>query len=389
VTLPPDPDRVAKLGDIAANAGIQRVHVLAWRDLDDPEAGGSELHIHEVLRRWAAAGIHVTQRTSYVSGRSPETMRDGYRVIRRAGRYLIFPRAVLAERAGRHGPADALVEIWNGVPFLSPIWFRGRRLVLLHHVHAEMFQMVLPPRLAAAGRFVERRLAPPLYRRTQVATLSRSSQRELVEDLHLRPERVAVVPPGISDAFRPDPTVAKAAHPLIVAVGRLVPVKRYEVLIQAVAEVHEHVPDVELRINGEGSERERLEALIDDLDASGYVHLAGRVDDEELVRSYQEAWIVASSSIREGWGMTLTEAAACGTPAVATDISGHRDAVEHGTTGLLVSDTEMGSALRSVIEDDALRQRLAHGALERAAQLSWDETARGLLTLLAGQALHP
>jgi glycosyltransferase involved in cell wall biosynthesis len=259
-TAPSDP--AAKLGDIAASAGIERVHVLAWRDLDDPEAGGSELHIHEVLRRWAAAGIHVTQRTSYVSGRSPETMRDGYRVIRRAGRYLVFPRAVLAERSGRHGPADALVEIWNGVPFLSPLWFRGRRLVLLHHVHAEMFQMVLPPRLAAIGQLMERRLAPPLYRRTQVATLSDSSREELVHDLHLRPEHVAVVPPGIDESFGPDDRVPKHPRPLVVACGRLVPVKRYDVLIRAALEARRHVPALELRIIGEGYEREHLEALI-------------------------------------------------------------------------------------------------------------------------------
>ncbi len=70
-------------------------------------------------------------------------MRDGYRVIRRAGRYLVFPRAALAELTGRHGPSDALLEIWNGMPFFSPLWYRGPRAVMLHHVHAEMWQMVL------------------------------------------------------------------------------------------------------------------------------------------------------------------------------------------------------------------------------------------------------
>src|SRR5690606_31713085 len=124
----PPHSSTAKLGDIAAAAGIERVHVLAWRDLEDPEAGGSELHIHEVARRWAAAGLRVTMRTSHAPGRAEDTVRDGYRVIRRAGRYLIFPRAALSELAGRHGPADALVEIWNGVPFLSPLWHRGPRL---------------------------------------------------------------------------------------------------------------------------------------------------------------------------------------------------------------------------------------------------------------------
>src|ERR1700737_1260792 len=86
-----DSDARAKLGDLAASAGIRRIHVLAWRDLDDVEAGGSELHIANVAKLWAEAGIDVTLRTSYAQGHPRRVTRDGYRVIRRAGRYLVFP----------------------------------------------------------------------------------------------------------------------------------------------------------------------------------------------------------------------------------------------------------------------------------------------------------
>ena len=120
-------ERVRKIGDLAAEAGIERVHMLAWRDLADVEAGGSELHASEVASRWAEAGLDVTMRTSYAQGSPPRSVRDGYEVIRRAGRYAIFPRAVGAELLRRHGRRDALVEIWNGVPFFSPIWARGPR----------------------------------------------------------------------------------------------------------------------------------------------------------------------------------------------------------------------------------------------------------------------
>lgn len=381
---PPHPS-TAKLGDIAATAGLERIHVLAWRDLDDPEAGGSELHIHEVARRWAAAGIRVTMRTSHAPGRSEDTIRDGYRVIRRAGRYLVFPRAVLSELAGRHGPSDALVEIWNGVPFLSPVWHRGPRLVLLHHMHADMFRMVLPPNLARFGELIERRLAPPLYRRSQIATLSDSSREELLEGMRLPADRVAVVPPGIDPRFRPDPSVERSPEPLLVAVGRLVPVKRHHLLIEAVAEARRRIPGIRLRIIGEGYEREDLEALVAELGAHDWVELPGRVDDDELVRSYQEAWAVVSSSSREGWGMTITEAAACGTPAVATDIAGHADAVDPDRTGLLCREGELADALVRILGDEGLRTRLGEGALERARALTWDATAVELLRLLAAQ----
>lgn len=378
------PDPSAKLGDIAAAAGLQRIHILAWRDLDDPEAGGSELHIHEVAKRWAAAGIHVTIRTSHAPGRAPEIMRDGYRVIRRAGRYLVFPRAALSERSGRHGPADALVEVWNGVPFLSPAWHRGRRLVLLHHVHGEMFRMVLPPSLARFGELVERRLAPPFYGRTTVATLSASAREEILRELGLRPELVGVVPPGIDERYHPDPAV-RATVPTVVSVGRLVPVKRHDRLVRAAAEARRAVPDLRLRILGEGYERERIQAVVDDLGAQDWVELPGRVDDAELLRSYQEAWVVASASSHEGWGMSLTEAAACGTPSVATDVPGHADAVRHGRTGMLCPEDGLGGALVQVLTDGELRHRLGQQAAEHAATLSWDATALRLLTMLADQ----
>jgi len=147
-------DSPEALAALSAEAGLRRIAMVAWRDLDDPEAGGSELHAHEIACRWAAAGIDVLMRTSAVPGARSEDSRDGYRVVRRAGRYRVFAQAPAEIASGRLGPIgrfDGLVEIWNGMPFLSPLWWRGPRLVFLHHVHAEMWKMVLPPRLAAAG----------------------------------------------------------------------------------------------------------------------------------------------------------------------------------------------------------------------------------------------
>src|SRR5580700_802581 len=182
------------LAAVAAEAGIRRIHMVAWRDLDDPEAGGSELHAHMVAARWAAAGLDVTFRTSAVAG-APETLtRDGYQVIRRAGRYAVFPGAAWEGIRLGHRPGDALVEIWNGMPFLSPAWYRGPRVVFLHHVHAEMWGMVLPPTLARAGDSVERHLAPRLYRSSRVVTLSESSRTEIVDMLGLPRDQLTVAP---------------------------------------------------------------------------------------------------------------------------------------------------------------------------------------------------
>jgi glycosyltransferase involved in cell wall biosynthesis len=383
------PDRaveVAKLGDIAAEAGLQRVSMLAWRDLDDPEAGGSELHASNIAALWAEAGIEVTMRTSFAAGHPQVSWRDGYRVIRKAGRYLVFPRAAFSEMMGWHGGRDGLVEIWNGMPFFSPLWSRTAHVTWLHHVHAEMWQMTLPPRLAAFGNFMESRVAPPLYHRTPVVTLSESSKQELVHDLGFSARRVSVVPPGIDSHYAPGGE--KSPTPLVVAVGRLVPVKQFDVLVDALVAIKGRHRDLEAVIVGEGYRREELEAQIRAAGAESWITLPGRIDEAEKVDLYRRAWVLASASAREGWGMTITEAAACGTPSVATRVAGHADAVIDGVTGLLVDGSDaLRTALHKVLRDGALRARLSVAAQDHAARFTWEATARGTLEVLAAAAM--
>lgn len=378
---------VSDIAALAAEAGLRRVHVLAWRDLVDIEAGGSELHADRILQLWAEAGLEITMRTSYAQGHPERARRSGYRVIRRSGRFGVFPNAVLSEIAGRHGRRDGLVEIWNGVPFLTPIWARGPRIAWIHHVHREMWSMVLQPSLARAGRTFEHRVAPPFYRRTPIVTLSNSSQSEIVDYLGLPAENISVVHPGIDDFFAPGEQ--RSATPLMLAVGRLMPSKAFDQLIRIASDLKAEVPQLQLVIAGEGYQKPMLEAQIAQLDASSWIRLAGRVSDEELRTLYRRAWVVTSASLAEGWGMTLTEAAACGTPAVATDIAGHRDSIDVGRSGLLGSDPrELREQLSAVLTDDALRARLSDGALAHAATLRWSSTAFGTFAPLAHDAIR-
>ncbi len=380
----PAPPVGPTVAEIAEAAGLRRIDVIAWRDFDDPEAGGSELHAHRIVERWAEAGVDVTMTTSSVPGRPAVAHRQRYRVHRPAGRYAVFPRTALAGALGRIGGGDGLVEIWNGMPFFSPVWSHSPSVVFLHHVHAEMWHMVLPPWLARIGHAVEHRVAPPLYRRSRVVTLSSSSKREIVERLRLPEARIDVVPPGIEPQFSPGGQ--RSPVPLVVAVGRLVPVKRFELLVDELVDIRRDVPDLRATIAGAGYERPALEARIRAAGAEGWISLPGYVSDAELVELYRRAWVVASASLREGWGMTVTEAGACGTPSVATRIGGHEDAVVDGRSGLLV-DTPAGlaPALRKVLGDHDLRARLGEGARAHAAGFNWDATARGTLTALAAE----
>lgn len=374
--------------ELVADSGLRRVHLCSWRDLDDDEAGGSEVHASNVAKRWADAGLDVQLRTSYSTGRPQVAARDGFRVVRRAGRYTVFPRTIVSEALRRTGPWDAFVEIWNGMPYFSPLWTIGKpSTVWLHHMHADMWRQTFAdkPIVGALGERLETKIAPKLYRRSRIVTLSTSSKDELVGEMGFRADRVDVVPPGIDARFSPGG--ARSEHPFVVAVGRLVPVKQYDVLIRVLAQVKQHHPTLEATIASEGYERPKLEALRRELGADDWLHLPGWVDDDTVVDLYRRAWVLSSASSREGWDMGVTEAAACGTPAVVTDIAGHRDAVDAGRSGFLArGERELVARLDEVLRDGVLRKQLADGALAHAAHFTWDATALGTFRALHQEA---
>ncbi len=378
-------DPSSKLGDIAAEAGLQHIEIVAWRDLDHPEAGGSEIHAARIAERWAAAGIDVVLVASRAPGAQRMVSRDGYDVRRPAGRYSVFPFVGASSLARRRGRPDGTVEVWNGMPFFSPVWARHPRVVFLHHVHDGMWDLVLPAPLATAGKLIERRLAPALYRGTPVVTLSESSRQGILDLLGLDPSQVTVVQPGVDERFTPGGQ--RDGDPLLVAVGRLVPYKRFDLLIEILVRIKESHPNLQAVIAGEGSERATLEGLIATREAEDWIRLPGRIDDEALLDLYRRAWALISTSAYEGWGLTLSEAAACGTPAVVSPIAGHIDAVQDGISGFLAEPgPDMEAAVHTILSNQTVRRRLERGAVSKSRQLTWDRTALETLKVLAADA---
>jgi glycosyltransferase involved in cell wall biosynthesis len=386
VTLPPPTLPIhQRMAARADQSGISRIHVFAFRDRDDPEAGGSEEHASQVCRHLALAGREVVLHTGRAPGHPTEIERDGFRVVRRGGRMGVFATSVYDEHRGRLGRADGIVEIFHGVPFFAPLWSRRPQVGVVHHVHLGTWDLLLPGPLGRVGHAVERFLVPVVYRRRALVTAAPSARDEIVAHYRADPSRIAIAPHGIDERFSPGGR--RSAVPLVVAVARLMPQKGVDELIDAMVEVRHKVPDVEATIVGDGPHRARLEAKAAGVGAGGWLRFAGRVDDDALVDWYRSAWVVASASRREGFGLTLTEAAACGTPVVASRIPGHVDAVADGHSGLLAESTEdLAEKLARVLIDRSFRRHLAQGALSHAARFRWDESAATLLEALCDEA---
>ena len=365
-------------------AGVRRVEGYAWRDLDDAEAGGSELHADEIFRRWVTVGVEVVHRTS-TKDRPRTFERNGYRVIQRGGRYDVFARVALRQLFRRRPPDTATIEIWNGVPWFAPIWAPRRRVVWMHHVHREMWSEVLPRPIDALGRLLETRFAPLFYRRSQFATLSDSSADEIVA-LGIDPGRLHVIPPGVHERFTPDES-RRCGHPHVVVVGRLAPVKRQRLALDALAVARASIPGP----HGRSRRRRPRSGCGRGLDrrprrGGAGCDARGRVSDDDLVDAYRTAWLVVSASHAEGWGMSLTEGGACATPCVATDIAGHRGSAVPDVTGRLVADVaDLGPAISELLADADLRTAMGRAAVEHARGLSWTAVAARHLDLLAAQ----
>jgi glycosyltransferase involved in cell wall biosynthesis len=370
----------------AARSGIRRIHLFTFRDRDAPDAGGSEEHAYWVCVHFARAGLDVTLHTARVPGRPAVVERDGFRVVRRGGRLGVFATSVFDERRGRLGPCDAIVDIFHGAPFFAPLWARKvPQVAVVHHVHLGTWHWVLPGPLGRLGHAIEAYVLPRVYRDRTFVAVAWSSRDEIIKHYRARPEQVVVAPDGVAPRFRPGGT--RADRPLVVAVGRFMPQKGFEDLLPILAEVKRRVPDMDAVIVGDGPHRPVLDALAAQLDAFAWLRFAGRVDDAEVVAWYQRAWVVASASRREGFGLTLTEAAACGTPVVATRMPGHIDAVDDGVSGMLASNpAEFADAIERVLTDADLRAKLRRGALDHARRFTWEESAAVLLDALCAEA---
>jgi glycosyltransferase involved in cell wall biosynthesis len=382
---PPPAATTDEMAHRADRSGIRRIHLFAFRDRDDPGAGGSEEHVNQVCRQLVAAGREVTLHTGRITGGATDIRRDGYRVVRRGGQLGVFATSVLDERSGRLGTADGIVEIFHGVPFFAPLWSRLPQVGFVHHVHLGTWHHLLPTPLAQVGHLVEAQLVPRVYRHRALVTAAASARDEIVEHYGAAPGRITIAPHGIDPRFRPGGE--RSSVPLALAVARLMPQKGVEALIPALIAARTEIPDLEAVIVGDGPLQPRIESLVADAGAGAWLHLAGRVDDDALVSWYRRAWVACSASEREGFGLTLTEAAACGTPAVATRIPGHLDAVDDGTSGLLVDGpAAIAPALVRLLSDDHLRHRLARGALAHAQRFSWEAAAAGVLDALCDEA---
>ncbi|MCO1656172.1 glycosyltransferase family 4 protein [Pseudonocardia sp. S2-4] len=352
---------------------------LNWRDATHPEGGGSERYVHRIAEGLAAAGLRVTLLCAAHDEAPREEWVGGVRVLRRGGRFSVYPHGLL--QLVRLRPR-VVVDVQNGVPFGCPLVARSGVVVLVHHVHREQWRILFGRVVGALGWVLESRVAPRLYRRCRYVTVSPSTTDELV-GLGVSRRRITVVPNGREPT--PAVTAGTDPHPRLVVLGRLVPHKRVEHAIEVVARLRERWPHLRLDVVGDGWWAPRLRERAAELGVADRVRFHGYVDEQTKHELLAAAWLHLCPSVKEGWGIVVTEAAGHGVPTVAyRSAGGVRDSVVDGRTGLLVDDVDgLVSAVERLLGDPSARGALGTAAAREAARYTWAESVRGFAAVLA------
>jgi glycosyltransferase involved in cell wall biosynthesis len=368
----------------AAVAEPARVLILNERDPRHPRAGGAETHVYEIFGRLAERGWAVTHLAAgFRGGASRERVR-GIEVRRLGPLPVYYPRAARVTRRETRGDRfDVVVECLNKVPYYAPLYAAKPVLALCHHLFGEVaFQQVPWP--VAAAVFSSERLIPRLYRRSRFVAISDSTRRDLCRR-GVAADRIRVSHPGIDHPATP-PDVATPRARRVIYVGRLEAYKKVDVLLRAMARLAGELPDAEIVVVGRGPARPALEALAEELGLADRTHFAGFVTDAERDRLLAAARVCVCPSEKEGWGLTVVESNAMGTPVVATDADGLRDSVRDGKTGFLVADADVAGFARRIgelLRDDRLALEMSSAALAWARHFDWDVAAGEMADALA------
>lgn len=355
--------------------GKLNILIFNWRDTKHQWAGGAEVYIHELAKRWVKDGNNVTLFCGNSSGKSKSEIIGGVQIYRRGGFYTVYFWAIIYYIFKFQGKYDVIIDCENGIPFFTPLYCRKPKFLLIHHVHQEVFRKSLRWPFSRIALFLEARLMPVVYRDIQVITVSPSSREEILRHKLTKTDPIVIYNGVDLTRFKPG---EKNKNPMVLYLGRLQYYKSLHILIEAAKFVLDKIPKVEFVIAGEGVEKEKLIQYARKLEILEKIKFLGKVTEEEKIRLFQNAWVFVNPSFMEGWGITTIEANACGTPAVASNVPGLRDSIKNPHSGILVEYGDCEAFAQNIInlvDDERLRKELSEEAIKWSKQFTWEKSA--------------
>lgn len=351
-----------------------RLLIVNWQDRKNPQAGGAEVHLHEIFGRLALRGHTVHLLCSGFEGAAATDVVDGMEVYRTGGRYTFQFRAHSYYRKNlARNQYDVVIEDLNKIPLFIPRWKTKRTVALVHHLFGETAFREASAPVAAMVWFAERPIGF-FYRKVPFEAVSISTAEDLVSR-GIPEQNIRVIYNGVhTEKLTPNP-LERSRTPLFSYLGRIKRYKRIDTVIRAFEKLDS--PDARLEIAGAGDNRAELERLVAALGLGDRVRFLGRISEAEKLSLLRRSWATLLASTKEGWGISNLESAACGTPVIASDAPGIRESVIDGSTGYLVQSNPAAFAekMRLLIEQPDLVESLGKSARAFAEAFTWDRAA--------------
>ena len=337
------------------------------RDPFHPQAGGAEVVLLEVGKR-IARKHNVTWLAESVPSRVSEEIYENIKIKRRGNKYTLHLYSLFEAKS-----YDVVIDsVAHAVPFSS--WLVNEKTVaVVYHVHQDVLMYELDPLQATIVKTLEK--GTKNYR--HIITISNTTKRDLITRLKVEEYKINVIYNGVDhEKYRPG---EKSDKPTILWIGRM---KKYKNPIDAFKIYKRLKKKPELVLAGTGDLSNEVAML-----ASKYgARYLGRISEKEKISLYQKAWLVLSTSFIEGWGMTVVEANASGTPVVAYATGSMPEIIKDGVNGYLVPYKDYDYAARiidSILEEDTINQ-LSRRSLIESMKYDWDKTAEGYLKVIKG-----
>ncbi len=360
---------------------IMKILVVNWRCIKNPEAGGAEVHLHEIFRRVVKKGHDVTLVAHKFKGAPDKEVIDGIKVIRHGNRYLFDKQFKVFYKSNlSHNNFDLVVDDISKIPLETPTYVKKPLVGIIHHIHGKSLYKEIPAPMAYYIIRKEKEI-PFIYDKTPVFAVSPSTRNELIS-MGANPFKIDFLYNAVDHDLFNRIKVEKFSHPTISYIGRVKKYKQIEKIIDVLPLLAIEFPDIEFRIGGRGDHIPELMQYVEDKNLTKYVTFLGFLSEEEKAEELGKAWLFVTMPAKEGWGITVIEANAMGTPVVGADVEGLRDSILDCETGFLVPPNEpeeLAKKINKLLEDKNLRDNFSENARRWAQKFTWDNSAEHFL----------
>jgi glycosyltransferase involved in cell wall biosynthesis len=353
-----------------------KILVVNWRCIKNPEAGGAEIHMHEIFRRVASMGHDVTLVAHAFKGAPKEEVIDGIKTVRIGNRYLFHYAFKRYYKKHLEGKFDIVVDDISKIPLFTPQYVKEPLVGISLHIHGKTLYKELPK--LVADYIINRELRiPEVYKGKLIFADSPSARDELIRMGHPE-DRTALLYAGIDHELFKNNTEPKTAYPLISYIGRLKRYKQVDLIVKAMPMILREFPDAVLEIGGKGDDLPNIEAAVKEAGVEKNVRFLGFLSEEDKAKAMARATVTATMAEKEGWGITVIESNAAGTPVVGSNVQGLRDSIVDGKTGILAEpgdSADLAQKIISLLKDRERLQRMEAEARAWAATFTWERSA--------------